>query len=111
MAHHEQRASTRYDVEIEMEVARGEVPTHALTINLSIGGALIRVSAEPLLRVGEVVTVSFRLPDLDKPLSARAGVRWVNDVDTSIVGLQFMTGFRAKETWALGRFLERQAPA
>lgn len=107
---HEKRASTRYDVELDMEVVASGQAVTAKTMNLSLGGALVRVPAEQSLRVGDRIAVMFRLPDLDKPLSAKADIRWVNDVDPEVVGLQFVTGFRAKETWALGKFLERHKP-
>ncbi|MCH9680208.1 MAG: PilZ domain-containing protein [Deltaproteobacteria bacterium] len=106
----EKRASTRYNVAVQMDVTHDGAMASGLTVNLSLGGALVRVPAEPPLRVGDRVEVSFRLPDLDKPLAAKAEVRWVDDGDGEIAGLQFVTGFRAKETWALGRFLERQSP-
>lgn len=110
MAPHEKRASTRYDVELEMEIKAGDHEVTAQTMNLSLGGALMRVPTEEPLRVGQRLEVAFRLPDLDKPLQAKADVRWVDDGDRQVVGLQFVTGFRAKETWALGRFLERHKP-
>ncbi|MCA9652771.1 MAG: PilZ domain-containing protein [Myxococcales bacterium] len=110
MAPHEKRASTRYEVELEMEVVAGDQSVTAQAVNLSLGGALVRIPTERPLRVGARIGVSFRLPDLDKPLVAKADVRWVDDGDPEVVGFQFVTGFRAKETWALGRFLERHKP-
>lgn len=110
MPAHEKRAITRYQVEIDMQVAANGRETAATTLNLSLGGALIRM-AEPLpLRVGDRVQVSFRVPELAAPLTASADIRWVGDLDEAMLGVQFVTGFRAKETWALGRFLERQTP-
>lgn len=105
------RASARYQVEIDMHVvaADGREAT-GRTLNLSLGGTLVLVPVTPPLRVGERVEVSFRVPELATPLTASADVRWVGDLDEALVGLQFATGFRAKETWALGRFLEKQTP-
>src|SRR5690606_39730182 len=108
---HEKRTSTRYQVEIAMQVTRAGRSWPALTENLSLGGALVRVTTEPPLRVGDRVALAFEIPELDAPLTARADVRWVGRLDQTLIGLQFVTGFRAKETWALGRFLERQSPA
>ena len=110
MPPHEKRASTRYDVEIDMQLSRNGDEIPATSVNLSLGGALIKVPASAGIKVAQRVEVAFRVPDLDKPLNAKAEVRWVNDVNREIVGIQFVTGFRAKETWALGRFLERQKP-
>lgn len=110
MAASDKRASTRYEVEIEMHVAAEGREAIGRTLNLSLGGTLVHVPVDPPLRVGERVRVSFRVPELATPMAASADVRWVGDLDERLVGLQFSTGFRAKETWALGRFLERQAP-
>ena len=104
------RASTRYQVEIDMHVVADGREATGRTLDLSLGGTLVRVPATPTLRVGERVHVSFRVPELQAPLTASADVRWVGDLDEALVGLQFVTGFRAKETWALGRYLEKQTP-
>jgi c-di-GMP-binding flagellar brake protein YcgR len=110
MPPHEKRASTRYQVEIEMQVVADGQQTTGRTINLSLGGALVHAPMPTPLRVGERVRISFHVPELAAPLTATADVRWVGDLDDAVLGLQFTTGFRAKETWALGRFLERQTP-
>ncbi len=110
MAPHDKRASTRYQVDVPMDVMHNGATAPGRAVNLSLGGALVRVPIQPPLRVGDRVDISFRVPDLDKPVAAKAEVRWVNDAEQEIAGLQFVTGFRAKETWALGRFLERQTP-
>lgn len=102
------RANTRYMVRLETEVVRGGQPVEAFIVDLSLGGALLEAAFDPPMPVGERIDVSFRLPDLDKPLRATAEVRWV---EPEAIGIQFVTGFRAKETWALGRFFERMSPA
>jgi len=107
----EKRAITRYQVEIEMRVVSADgQETIGRTLNLSLGGALVRVPSTPPLRVGDRVRISFSVPEVVTPLSASADVRWTDDLDDTIVGLQWVTGLRAKETWALGRFLEKQEP-
>lgn len=106
----EKRASTRYQVEIDMQVVFEGQETTARTLNLSLGGGLVHAPTSTPLRVGQKVQVSFHVPGLAQPLSAGAFVRWVGDLDVALVGLQFNTGFRAKEIWALGRFLEQQTP-
>lgn len=103
----EQRVHTRYEIAHAVELTRADVTIAGQMHNLSRGGTLVSADMEPRLRVGERMTVSFRLPDLESPIACQAEVRWVSDVDPKIVGLQFVTGLRAKETWALGRFLER----
>jgi len=103
----DKRSSTRHEVAIAMEVIRDGESNPGRMVNLSRGGALVQVALEPELQIGERIEISFPLPDLDKPLRAHAEVRWEGDPSASEFGIQFVTGFRAKETWALGRFLER----
>lgn len=110
MAPHEKRATTRYQVEIDMQVIVHGRAASGRTLNLSMGGTLVLAPTPEPLRVGDKVQVSFCVPELATPLTASAEVRWVGDLDDAMLGLSFTTGFRAKEMWALGRFLERQTP-
>jgi c-di-GMP-binding flagellar brake protein YcgR len=111
MPSNEKRGSARYQVEIDMTVVGPDGQrTQATTLNLSLSGALVRTATLIGLEVGHRVQVSFAVPELTAPISASADVRWVGDLDDAMLGLQFVTGLRAKETWALGRFLERQTP-
>ncbi|MBL4688968.1 MAG: PilZ domain-containing protein [Nannocystaceae bacterium] len=103
----ELRTTPRFEVDIAAAVTVDAVAYVGRICNLSRGGALIRVPGGAGLGVGGKVEVSFSLPELDAPLSARAEVRWVSQGDQDIVGVQFVTGFRAKETWALGRMFDR----
>jgi hypothetical protein len=103
----EKRASTRYQVEIDMHVVADGQETTGRTLNLSLGGALVRVPLPTPLRVGDRVQISFQVPEVATPLSVTAYVRWTDDLDDTVVGLQWVTGLRAKETWALGRFLDQ----
>jgi hypothetical protein len=103
----ELRAHTRYDIDHEVEVTRADLTVEGRMANLSRGGTLVSAEFHPPLAMGERVGVSFRVPDLEAPISCQAEVRWINGVDRRVVGLQFVTGMRARETWALGRFLER----
>ncbi len=107
MAGEEQRASERILVRRDIELVRGSDTLRGATENLSLGGALVRIAAEPPLRAGERLGVSFTLPGLQEPVRAEADVRWVNDVDRGLAGIQFLTGFRAKETWALHQLINR----
>lgn len=105
----EQRAHPRYDVDHEIELERGGARSIARMRNLSRSGMLVVTPIEPHLRVGERVSLSFRVPDLEAPIACQAEVRWVNDLDRRSAGLNFVTGLRAREVWALGRFLDRLA--
>lgn len=102
----EKRTSERIAVEQEIRVFRGDDETIGTTANLSLGGAQLRIALSPPPRLGERLGISFRVPLLDGPLQAQAEVRWRSEIDTSMIGIQFVTGFRARETWALSRHLE-----
>ena len=81
------------------------------TRNLSLGGVSLWVALDPPPRIGERLQVSFRIPTLEGPIEVQAEVRWRNDLDHAHIGLQFVTGLRAKQTWALGRYFETLAAA
>lgn len=100
------RATPRFEVELPVEVTVGETTGTGLIGDLSVGGALIKIALDAPVAVGTRLDVSFALPDLPGAVSAGAEVRWVSQADQE-VGVQFVTGFRAKEVWALGRYLER----
>jgi hypothetical protein len=107
MADVSDRIHERHRIERAVEVVRDGVVATGVTEDLSLGGAQVHVPLDPPLRVGDKIEISFMLPDLRDPVRVRAQVRWVSDVDRSYVGVQFLTGLRAKETWALNRFFER----
>jgi len=102
----DQRQSDRYDVRCAVRLSKHEADFAASMINLSLGGARLRMEGNHGLALGDRVRVTFTIPTATQALSADAEVRWVAP-PRSMVGVQFVTGFRAKETWALGRFLEQ----
>ncbi len=101
----ELRKTERVSTSLVVHIERDGAALVGETINLSLGGMLLRVDADPAPRVGERWQVAVELPTLEQPLRAAAEVRWVGLANDC--GLQFATGFRAKETWALGQWLER----
>lgn len=103
----EKRIDPRFDVDHEIEVSRAGSTVIGRMRNVSRSGTLAVAPLEPRLRVGERVSLSFRVPDLESPIACQAEVRWVNAVDRSLAGLHFVTGLRAREAWALGKFLDR----
>lgn len=108
MAGADQRQTERFEVEQAVEVSKGETVLGATMVDLSLGGLRIRFETQTEgIAIGDHVRVSFAIPTASAPLRADAEVRWRSSLDTNIFGLQFLTGFRAKETWALGRFLEQ----
>jgi PilZ domain-containing protein len=105
MSRPELRRSERVATELPIRIERGEVVIEARTINMSLGGVLVAARFQPPARIGERFPIALSLPTLPEPLRAQAEVRWIGL--TGEAGLQFVTGFRAKETWALGQWLDR----
>jgi len=106
MAFEDKRRTKRFDVQLALKVQRGDEALVGMTRNLSLGGMLASVAVEPGWQMGERVEVSFSLPQLSEAIEVEAEVRWTAP---DAVGLQFVTGLRAKQTWALGKFLESLA--
>jgi c-di-GMP-binding flagellar brake protein YcgR len=107
----DKRRTQRFEIQHEVTVTRGETEVLGLTQNISLGGIRLRVDLDPPPRIGDRISVSLRIPQLEKPLRADAEVRWRDNQDKATIGIQFLTGFRAKETWALGQFLEANGRA
>ncbi|MGH1348267.1 MAG: PilZ domain-containing protein [Nannocystales bacterium] len=103
MAFEDKRRTRRFDVQLALRVRRGDEDVTGMTQNLSLGGMLASVPFEPPLRLGDKVRVSFSVPQLSEPIEVDAEVRWTAG---SGIGLQFAAGLRAKQTWALGKFLD-----
>ena len=100
----ERRTSERHDIELSVEIARGESKVTAQTEDLSIGGMRLKMpdDAEPF-RSGEKVTLTFHLPDLSAPIEVPAEVRWIDRIFGTRAGLQFTKGLRAAHVWAIDR--------
>ena len=105
MSRPEQRISERVATSLPIRIERGDAVIEATTSNLSLGGALVTAGMSPPPTMGETFAVALALPTLAEPLRAKAQVRWIGS--TGEYGLQFITGFRARETWALGQWLDR----
>lgn len=103
----EQRQSDRYAVLREILVRHGDREWTGSITNLSLGGARLRLPENNTLAMGDRIQVSFSIPTHAEKLTATALVRWRVDRGMPLFGVQFITGFRARETWALGRFLEQ----
>jgi hypothetical protein len=93
------RSAKRHDVDLGARIQIAEAQEPCRIRNLSIGGAFIGVRKLPM---GSRVTVWFGLPTHESEIEATATVRWNADDG---VGVQF-DGLRARETWALGKYLE-----
>jgi c-di-GMP-binding flagellar brake protein YcgR len=107
----DKRRTTRFEIQQEITVVRGDAEFIGVTLNISLGGVKLRVELDPPPRIGDRVSVALKIPKLEQPLRAEAQVRWRDNVDKAMIGVQFLTGFRAKETWALGQYLEAHGRA
>jgi hypothetical protein len=63
----------------------------------------MRIELEGPSEVGEGMKVRFRLRGLVDAIEADAVVRWQDRLDPRVCGIQFTTGLRAKEVWAINR--------
>jgi len=106
----ERRDNQRFDVEVVVQIHRD--PRDGGTVDwpsedISAGGMRLRVIGD-LPRVGERLKVSFRLPLLAAPIEAEGEIRWVDRGTPTLCGIQFSTGLRAREVWAINRLHTRR---
>jgi hypothetical protein len=100
-------ASHQYAVEIsaQVRVLGDRVRQQVCQLrNISLGGTFLELGRLPM---GTLVNITFGLPTLGERLSLDAVVQWSTDDG---VGVQF-EGMRAREVWALWRYLESVAGA
>lgn len=95
------RLHERFDVELPVVVLHGGAEIPGSTVNVSLGGMLIKL--ERPVAYGSNVTVRVELPALKEPAELPAVVRWDRD---GTIGVQF-NGLRAKDTWALNQLMKR----
>jgi type IV pilus assembly protein PilZ len=93
------RSQTRHDVDIAAHVGRDGQLSACTLRNLSRGGAFAEIGALPH---GTAVTLWFELPDGSGAIEVDAVARWSTPDG---VGLQFGS-LRARDAWALGRYLD-----
>lgn len=101
----ELRRSERLPTRLPVRITRGDREVIGHTVNVSLGGLLLNVALEPVAQIGERWQIEMTLPTLPQPLRATAEVRWIGV--GSECGIQFTTGFRAKETWAFGQWIDQ----
>jgi hypothetical protein len=94
------RTTTRHDVELDATLTvAGGTPEPCTIVNLALGGAFISGRRLPM---GSRVRLAFRLPVVEESVDSSGTVRWG---DAAGCGVQF-DGLRARETWALGKYLD-----
>jgi hypothetical protein len=105
----DKRKSERVETVLAIQLDRDGTIIEGTTVNASLGGVLVRAELHPPPRIGERIGIALTLPTLSEPVRAHAEVRWIGRPGPGYTefGLQFATGLRARETWALGQWLER----
>jgi len=94
------RLATRHEVELSATVTiAGGAPEPCTVRNLSLGGAYVALRR---VAMGQKVKLTFRVPTVEESIDCAATVRWGDDGG---IGVQF-DGLRARETWAIGKYLE-----
>ena len=99
----EERVHHRYSFKLPVDVKIGDQTATGETVNVSIGGMLIGISAP--ITFGSTVGLRFRIPALKEDTTVDAAVRWVSK---EAVGVQFL-GLRAIEVWGLNQLFKHQA--
>jgi hypothetical protein len=103
----ERRDNQRFEVEVVVQIHRDGAIVDWPSEDISAGGMRLRVPGEPP-KIGERLKVSFRLPLLAAPIEAEGEVRWVDRGTPTVCGIQFSTGLRAREVWAINRLHTRR---
>ncbi|MET0591641.1 MAG: TIGR02266 family protein [Polyangiaceae bacterium] len=71
------RRHPRHDVELEVTMESESNFYMGLTENLSEGG--IFIATHVLKPLGSVISVSFKLPEVEEPIKATGSVRWIRE--------------------------------
>ncbi|MBU1536721.1 PilZ domain-containing protein [Myxococcota bacterium] len=98
------RVNQRHDVDIPGTVQTKSAVREVRIQNISVGGLYIKDDFE--YENKQIITVTFSIPHLDKDITVDSIVRWIERGNDSIegIGVQFV-GLKAKEVWALTRYL------
>lgn len=105
----DKRKAERYDLEVVVHVDRAGVDMVWPSEDVSAGGMRLRIEVESdVPPVGERFSLYFSLPLLSEPVRAQGEVRWVDAGSPTICGIQFTTGLRAREVWAINRLHTRR---
>jgi c-di-GMP-binding flagellar brake protein YcgR len=98
----ERRGAARFGLSSTVEVSLEGETLAATTEDISTGGMKLRFeSAQPT--VGARLGLRLALPELEGPIEVEGVVRWVNRIAGNVCGVQFTTGLRAREVWAINR--------
>ena len=93
------RAAQRHPVSLVASLTHDGVTSPCVVVDLSLGGALI--ATPHALTMGRVVALEFSVSTMPEPIVVDATVRW-----SALGGRGVQFGrMRAREVWALGKYL------
>ena len=96
----ERRNSLRIPLTTDVTVDRGGDQFGAVSVNISTGGLMLDLG-DRFPDVGDEFGLSFSIPGLEDPVTAPVVVRWADAVRNNLVGVEFTTGLRAREVYAI----------
>ena len=99
----ERRVAERYAYRIKVDTEFEGTHFECESEDLSVGGMKLRFVEGTSPAVGSKVELRFHLPELDGEVKIDGQVRWLDRVDGKTCGIQFSTGLRAREAWAVSR--------
>ena len=94
------RDHLRVALSTDVMVARDRDTFPAVSVNVSTGGVLLDCGVI-MPGVAERLELKFSIPGLDEPVTTHAVVRWADTVRPNLVGVEFTTGLRAREVYAI----------
>ena len=98
----ERRTSLRIPLTTDVNVERDGDAFAAMSVNISTGGLMID-TGERHPAVGDEFALSFAIPGLDEAVVAPVVVRWTDAMRPNLVGVEFTTGLRAREVYAIAQ--------
>ena len=94
------RGHLRVALSTNVNVARDGDTFPAVSINVSTGGLLIDCGAITPT-VADRLVLEFSIPGLEEPVRTSVVVRWADTVRPNLIGVEFTTGLRAREVYAI----------
>lgn len=107
----ERRQHERHNLSVDVDFESASNFFTGLTQDISRGGLFVATHA--LRKVGERISLSFKLPGEDKPIEVEADVRWVREntalqrTETYGMGLQFVN-LAPEAAAAIDRFMSKR---
>ncbi len=104
----ERRRATRHALQLPIVLTDSGEDFPAHLVNLSTGGLMVDFGPREA-RVGQELELRFDMPGLEDSVTAGVVVRWVDSIRTELAGLEFTTGLRAAEVYAINALARAEA--